>query len=65
MKVIALTAAQETQLAALRAAAVTATRASGEANKAYQDAIKAIAGPGMNPVQRAQITDDGKSLVIG
>ena len=64
MKVIALTSEQQMQLAALAAAMRSTAQSAGIAAKAYRDAVSSLAGAPVG-LQRAELTDDGKSLVVG
>jgi hypothetical protein len=65
MKVITLTADQKTKLATLTADMRTSAAAAGAANKAYKDYVATITGLSFNPASRAEVSDDGNSLVIG
>jgi hypothetical protein len=64
MKSVALTTAQQTQAASLKAAFVTAQQAAKTAHTAYMTFLSTAAGVPVTPGQRLQLTDDGTSVVI-
>ena len=63
-KIIALTADQAKQIAALKSAQISAATASAAANKNFTDYVKTLTG-GAAPFVRVQVSDDGKNLIIG
>lgn len=65
MKVITLTADQVTKINELSATRRAASAAAGVANKAYSDYVSSLVGGPLAPMTRAELADDGKTLVVG
>lgn len=65
MKVISLTTEQATRITTLRNAAKSAAQAAGAANKAVSDYLASLVGGPLGPLTRAEVSEDGKSLVVG
>ena len=65
MKVITLTADQKTKLAALAADRRATAGAAGIAQKAFTDYVATLAGGPISSLTRAEVSDDGNSLVVG